>query len=120
MLTIEAPFILPLLTINLPNPTLGDSSSQSLKTKFKFAMSGRIVTTISTQPEKKIQYNFDKLKRTDVDNILLLLATYASADLKLTDYTGLIWKVKCTSNPIEFTENLNFYSCQLDFQGTIA
>lgn len=117
MITLQAPYASPLVTVTLPNPTLGDSITQSLKTKFGFAMSGRIVTTISTQSEIKIQYNFDNLRRSNIDALLSLLATYASADLRLTDWQSVVWKVKCLSNPIEFTENLHFYSCQLDFQG---
>lgn len=117
MLTLAAPYGAIVTTIQLPNPTLGDSVSQSLKTKFGFAMSGRIVTTISVQPEKKIQYNFDKLKRSQVDALLAFLALHADDDIQLTDYVSTIYRVKCLSNPIEFTENLNFYSCSLDFQG---
>jgi hypothetical protein len=118
MIVFQAPYSLPIVTVTLPNPVLGDSYSQSLKTRFGFAMSGRIVTTISTQLEKKIQYGFVNLRRTHVDALLSLLASYASADWKLTDYNSDIWKVKCISNPIEFTENKHFYECKLDLQGT--
>lgn len=117
MITLQAPYAAIASTVTLPNPVLGDSVSQSLKTKFGFAMSGRIVTTISLQPEKKVQYQFDKLTRTQVDALLTFLRTYGGADIKLTDYQGDVWKVKCLSNPVEVTEGLHFYSCSLDFQG---
>lgn len=117
MLTLQAPFSAIVATVELPNPTLGDSMQQNLKTKFGFAMSGRIVTTISTQPERKLQYNFDKLLRSHVNALLSFMQTYAAADIRLTDYAGVAWKVKCLSNPIEFTEGRHFYSCQLEFQG---
>lgn len=117
MITLAAPYGAIVTTITLPNPTLGDSVTHSLKTKFGFSMSGLVLTTISVQPEKKIQYSFNKLKRSQVDSILSFLALYASSDIRLTDFNSVIWKVKCLSNPLEFTENLNFYDCQLDFQG---
>jgi hypothetical protein len=117
MITLQAPYIGLTDTVTLPNPQLGDSVTQSLKTKFGFAMSGRIVTTISLQPEMKIQYQFDRLKRSNVDAILAFLAVHAADDIKLIDWQSVPWKVKCLSNPIEFTEDMHFYSCQLDFQG---
>jgi hypothetical protein len=117
MITLQVPYAVPTLTLTLPNPILGDSISQSLKTKFGFAMSGKILTTISRQVEKKIQYSFENLRRSHIDGLLALLDTYAGSDIKLTDYSGVIWRVKCLSNPIEFTEDRHFYSCKLDFQG---
>ena len=120
MFTIQAPYISPVLSVVLPNPSLGDSAQQSLKTKFGFAMSGRITTTIVRLDFIKLQYSFDKLLRSHVDGLLTLLASYASSDLKVTDYSGVIYKCKLISNPIEFTENVSFYSCQLEFQGTKA
>jgi hypothetical protein len=118
MITLEAPYPSIAATVTLPNPTLGDSIQHNLKTKFGFAMSGRIVTTVSTQPERKIQYNFNTLKRSHVDALITFMKTYAGSVMRLTDYNGVTWRVQCLSNPIEFSEDKHFYSCQLDFQGT--
>lgn len=117
MINLEAPYPAFALAIALPNPTLGDSLQQNLKTKFGFAMSGKIVTTISTIPEQKIQYNFNKLLRTHVDNLINFLKLYGGSEIRLTDYNSVQWRVRCLSNPVEFSEDRHFYSCQLEFQG---
>lgn len=120
MLTLSYPYdaTIPDVIVELPNPTLGDSIQQSLKTKYGFAMSGKIRTTIVRQPEKKFQFNFDHLKRSEMDSLISLLEVHGSEFFKMVDWLYQPWKVKCLSTPIEFTEDLNFYACQLEFQGT--
>jgi hypothetical protein len=115
VIILQAPFSAPVTTLNLPNPQLGDSETRNNRVKIGVTMSGKIITTVSIQPGVKLQYSFNNLKRVHIAALTTFLNT--QTDIKLTDWTGTIWRVKCLSNPVEYTEGIHFYTCQLDFHG---
>lgn len=101
----------------LPNPVLGNSVQTNLKTTISRAMSGKIVSQVVKILDKKLLMSFNKLKDTDVLNIISLYESGDVNNITLLDYESVSWTVKLITNPVEFVENLGFYACQLDFLG---
>lgn len=118
MITLEMPFVSPVLTFTLPNPKLGDSKQDSLGTKINYSMDGSVKTIIRTGQTVKLVWNFSLTNcangRVDIEDMIQL---YANDDIKITDWRGDIWKVKCVSNPVEFTESKNSQDVTLEFRG---
>lgn len=116
MITIAGPFGAIAMSITLPNPELNDGEKLVSRTLVGQSMSGRVVTTVRSSAEKKLSFTFTKLSSANVEYLDALLSSVT--DLSLTLYDATVWRVRCLSNPIEYTQDKNFYTCHLEFQGT--
>ena len=120
MITLAMPFDVPVFTFQLPNPRLGDSKQDSLGTKLAYSMNGTVKTIIRRNQDTKLVWSFNLANcgsnyRDYIDEMIM---TYANEDIKITDWRGDIWRVKCVSNPVELTESKNYQDVTLEFQGT--
>jgi len=120
VITLAMPFAVPVFTFQLPNPRLGDSLQDSLGTKFAYSMSGVVKTIIRRNQDTKLVWSFNLANcgSNYRDYIDEMINTYANEDIKITDWRGDIWRVKCVSNPVELTESKNYQDVTLEFQGT--
>lgn len=120
MITLAMPFSAPVLTFQLPNPKLGDSQQDSLGTKLSYSMNGTIKTIIRRNQDTKLVwlFNLSNCGSNYRDYIDEMINNYANDDIKITDWRGDIWRVKCVSNPVELTESKNYQDVTLEFQGT--
>jgi len=116
MITIAGPFGAIAMSITLPNPELNDGVKLATKTLVAQAMSGRVVTTVRSSLEKRLSFTLTKLSSANVEYLDSLLS--AVTDLSLTMNDATVWRVRCLSNPVEYTQDKDFYTCHLEFQGT--
>lgn len=121
MITLEMPFDTPIFSFTLPNPKLSDSRQDTIGTKINFSMNGTLKSIIRRNQAIKLVWAFVLPKcATSIhkDNIDTMLQEYANDDIKITDWRGDIYRVKCITNPVEYTESKNFLDCTLEFAGT--
>ena len=115
MITIAGPFATSAISLTIPNAELNNGEKLPNKIIVKQAMSGRMVTTIRTATDRKLTLTLSKLSSTDVAELQYILANIV--DLKLTLMDASVWRVRCLSNPLQFTQGLNYFSCNIEFQG---
>ena len=116
MITLEGPFGATVISITLPNAELNNGEKLPNKIIVQQAMSGSIRTTIRTATDRKLNLTLSKLSSANVAELQYMVATVT--DFKLTLMDASVWRVRCLSNPLEFTQGRNYHSCNIEFQGT--
>ncbi len=112
-------------TLDLPNPDLGDSDTLRVKTRFKYAMSGRIYSFVETPATRRALWVFNTISDcsdySTYTEIVTFLKAYAGYQLKIEDHFGNTWTGIIMNNPKEvIARNQEFYTITLEFEGTVT
>ena len=93
MITFSHPYTGPTLSLELPNPGLGNAEQFDLPVIYRKTMSGDLHTNIRNQG-KKLVLTFTLLKNTEIDGLISFIKTVRDDEFKYTDHEAVVWKVK--------------------------
>lgn len=119
MVTFTYPYITPTLTVQIPNPSLGDANQYENKAKFGISMSGRVYSYIKTPTSQKLLLTFGKLSYTMFTDLKNLFYQSASDLIGYLDHDSNQWKGQCLNDPFEGVDTKNFQTITLEFRGII-
>jgi hypothetical protein len=119
MVTFTYPYVTPTLTVNLPNPNLGDASQHENKVIIGLSMSGRVYTYIKTPTLRQLLLNFTKLSYTQMNDLKNLLYSSASSEIGYLDHESQQWRGNCINDPFEEKGFKNYQTITLEFVGII-
>jgi len=121
MITLQWPYIAPTLTLQLPNPVLGDGEGVTNPVNIKLAHDGVAYTYQNVSKYSKLIYTFDKLTQTNLDNLYTFLDDAMGDLIKLTDYDSNVWSVRFASDPLSIDHTFDgacgLRNLVLEFEG---
>lgn len=120
MVTFTYPYTTPTITINLPNPNLGDSTQYENQVIFGIAASGRVYSYIKTPTLNRLLLTFTKLNFTQMNDLKNLLYSSANDEFGYLDHESIQWKGNCLNDPFEEKGLKNFQAITLEFMGVIT
>lgn len=103
--------------VSWPNPTHGDAEQLEIPKVIRRAMSGKLYSYVSREYPIKWILGFNKLSKVNVTGLRTFLSTVNGEDITFQDWRGRNYSVKIISNPLQFTEDKNFYSTTLELRG---
>lgn len=118
MVTLTYPYNSPTISIDLPNPTLGDTDQLLQVADFGIAMTGRVYSYIMTGSPRKLLLDFVNLNFTDAAKLKDFIYRAVGGDAGYLDQNSVQWKGIFINDPFE--ENgirRSFLSCTLEFEG---
>lgn len=92
-------------TVDLPNPTFGDTSGAAVRLFLRRTLSNRQRTTVSTSLEQILNFTIANIsieQKTDFEEVL----SEANELITLTDYDGQDWEGYITNFPFDFVETM--------------
>lgn len=104
-------------TVTLPSPQRGDAEQLEIPKVIRRSMSGKLYTYVSKVYPIKWVLGFDRLSQEQVDALRTFLASTNGDDVLFIDWRGRSYSVKIISNPLQFTQDKNFYTTQLELRG---
>lgn len=103
MITLEHPYASPTLSITLKNPEQRDTELHDIKLTLRRAMAGNIKTHIRTPVGFRLVLEFIEVLKDDLEALKDFLVASAGADIKYTDYDGVVWRCKVLTEPLTAT-----------------
>lgn len=115
---LQAPNELIQTTSLLPEPSFGDGQGLDSELTLKRAMDGTLYSTIKTNNNRKLSYDFI-LTRGKTLEVIEFILTYSQYTVRLTNHKDEVWVGYITNNPAELSaiaiEEENQF--RLEFQG---
>lgn len=104
-------------SVVLPNPTLGDARQLEIPKTIRRAMSGKMYSYVTKLHPTKWILQFNRLEQKHVDDLTTFLQETNGDDILFTDWLARNYSVKIVSNPLQFTQNLNFFTATIELRG---
>lgn len=120
MLKLEYPYTSPTLSVELPNPVLGDGRTTPLQMVMKKSMNGTVYSYKSTNTRETLLLSFKAI--CDWDDAITFINGSLNADTKLTFNHGeagaIVWRGRITSVPVLLSQDsATSHSLTFEFQG---
>ena len=118
MITLTYPYTSPTLTIQLPNPRLGNPRQLEKDFIIQFSASSRVYTYIKSLKREKLLLTLFDLTFTQRANLKNFLYTAVNGLCGYLDYKNVQWKGVFINNPFEeLSIDRNYGSITLEFYG---
>jgi hypothetical protein len=120
MVTFTYPYVTPTITVQVPNPNLGDAQQDEHGASFGIAMSARVYSYISTPTRRRLLLTFSKLNLTKMTDLKNLIYHSASGEIGYLDHESRQWRGHVMNDPFEDQAGKNFQVITLEFEGSIV
>ena len=119
MVTFTYPYVSPTLTVQVPNPNLGDSDQHENQVKFGIAMSGKVYSYIKTPTSRQLLLSFSKLSYTMFTNLKTLIYLSVNGEVGYLDHNNVQWKGNFLNDPFEARDTKNYQTLTIEFKGIV-
>jgi hypothetical protein len=113
------PYIIPTITVIVPDPIKGDSDQHENQAKFGISMSSRVYSYIKTPTTRRLLLSFSKLSDTMFTNLKRLIYESGSGDVGYLDHESNQWKGNFLNDPFEGIDTKNYQTITVEFKGII-
>lgn len=118
MVTLTYPYTSPTVTLELPNPRLGNAIQLEEDFSIDWAASGRVYTYKKAVSAEKLLLTFEALSFTQLADLKLFLYSAVNNMSGYEDYKLRTWQGIFMNNPFEKSQdNRNYGSITLEFRG---
>jgi len=120
MVTFTYPFTSPTISIDLPNPRLGDADEHMEPIVIDFAYSARIYTYQQVPGQRKLLLTWNNLTFTQHANLQKFVFTAVNSDCGYLDHNSNQWRGIILNDPVDLVSNRkDLLSVSLEFNGNI-
>ncbi len=120
MVTFTYPYVTPTITVQVPNPNLGDAQQDQHQADFGIAMSARVYSYIQTPKRLRLLLTFSKLSLSKMTDLKNLLYHSASGEMGYLDHESRQWHGFAMNDPFEDQAGKNSQVITIEFEGSIA
>ena len=118
MVTFTYPYVTPTITVQTPNPNLGDAQQNEHQTTFGIAMSARVYSYIQTPTRKRLLLTLTKLSLTQMNDLKNLIYHSANGEIGYLDHKSQQWRGHIMNDPFEGRAGKNHQAITLEFEGS--
>lgn len=122
MVAFTYPYVTPTLTVQVPNPNLGDAQQDEHPASFGIAMSARVYSYISTPKRRRLLLTFSKLSLTKINDLknLIYKSAVSANNVGYLDHESRQWRGDIMNDPFEGRSSKNFEVITFEFEGSIV
>jgi len=118
MVTLTYPYITPTVTIDLPNPILGDTDQLTQVATFGIAMTGRVYSYIMVGDSRKLLLDFTNLNFTEAAKLKDFIYRAVDGDAGYLDQNSVQWRGVFINDPFEEKGvRRSYLATTLEFEG---
>jgi len=113
-----APFASPETVVVLPDPEFNNSQALTSSVSVKQTLDGTLYVYKKTKDHEKLQWTF-LLTPAKAEELKAAVDYYIGQYIKLTDYTGIVWRALLSNESFGFTSKPkdNWVEIEIEFQG---
>jgi hypothetical protein len=120
MVAFTYPYVTPTITVQVPNPNLGDAQQNDHPASLGIAMSARVYTYISTPERRRLLLTFSKLSLTKMTDLKNLIYHSANGEVGYLDHETRQWHGFIMNDPFEDQAGKSHQVITIEFEGTIV
>jgi len=100
MLTLKAPFAVPVQTIVLPSASLSNTLASDDRQQLHQALDGTMYTYVRTNEYTILDVSLTNVTRDILDSLVSMIQDYGDVTWEITDHASRVWEARLNITPV--------------------